>query len=103
MPLQRLKELNTKDCLWVYTLRILKDGPVHAYAIRKEIERRFGFKPGSVTAYKVLYLLSKSGFVKKSVSGRQKVYSLTPAGRKALKEAIDFYKTRVRALRLGKL
>ena len=103
MPLQRLKELNTKDCLWVYILRILKDGPVHGYAIRKEIEQRFDFKPGTVTAYKVLYLLSKSGYVKKTVSGRQKVYALTPAGRKALKEATDFYKTRVRALRLGKL
>jgi DNA-binding PadR family transcriptional regulator len=103
MPLDRLTELNTKDCLWVYILRILQDGPVHAYLIRKEIGKRFGFEPGTVTAYKVLYLLSKSGFVKKTVSGRQKVYSLTPAGRKALREAIAFYKSRVKALRLGKL
>ena len=103
MPLSRLAELNTKDCLWVYILRILKDGPRHAYVIRKDIEDRFGFEPGTVTAYKVLYLLAKSGYVKKAVSGRQKVYSLTPAGRKALKDAIAFYKSRVRALRIGKL
>lgn len=103
MPLSHLVELNTKDCLWIYILRILQDGPIHAYAIRKDIEKRFGFKPGTVTAYKVLYLLSKSGFVKKTVSGRQKVYTITPAGRKSLREAIGFYKTRVKALRIGKL
>ncbi|MEM7816256.1 MAG: helix-turn-helix transcriptional regulator [Candidatus Aenigmatarchaeota archaeon] len=102
MPIERLKELNTKDCLWIYIVRILKDGPRHAYVIRKEIEERFGFRPGTMTAYKVLYLLSKSGLVKKTSSGRQKVYSLTPAGRKALKEAVDFYKSRIKALRTGK-
>ena len=103
MPLQRLAELNTKDCLWIYILRVLKDGPRHAYVIRKDVEDRFGFEPGTVTAYKVLYLLSKSGYVKKTVSGRQKVYALTPAGRKAMREAIAFYKSRVKALRVGKL
>jgi DNA-binding PadR family transcriptional regulator len=103
MPLTRLIELNTKDCLWIYVLRILQDGPRHAYVIRKDIEQRFGFEPGTVTAYKVLYLLSKSGYVKKTVTGRQKVYALTPAGRKALREAIDFYKSRVRVLRIGKI
>jgi DNA-binding PadR family transcriptional regulator len=103
MPLSRLAQLNTKECLWVYILRILQDGPRHAYVIRKEIKQRFGFEPGTVTAYKVLYLLSKSGYVKKTISGRQKVYALTPAGRKALREAIGFYKSRVKALRIGKL
>jgi DNA-binding PadR family transcriptional regulator len=103
MPLRRLVQMNTKECLWIYILRILQDGPVHAYALRKEIEKRFGFRPGTVTAYKVLYSLSKSGFVKKTVSGRQKVYALTPAGRKALKDAVAFYKGRVKALRAGKI
>ena len=103
MPLERLRFLNTKDCLWVYILRVLQDGPTHAYVVREEIDKRFGFRPGTVTAYKVLYLLSKSGYVKKTVSGRQKVYALTPAGRKALKDAIGFYKSRVKALRVGKI
>jgi len=103
MPLKRLIELNTKDCLWVYILRTLEDGPTHGYAIRKEIEKRFGFRPGTVTAYKVLYLLSKSGFVKKAASGRQKVYAITPSGKKALKGAEDFYKSRVKALQKGRL
>jgi DNA-binding PadR family transcriptional regulator len=103
MPLERLIELNTKDCLWIYVLRILEDGPTHAYAIRKEIEKRFGFRPGTVTAYKVLYLLSRKGLVKKASKGRQKVYEITPRGRKALDSASGFYRTRIKALQNGRL
>lgn len=98
MPLKRLMELNTKDNLWVYVLRILADEPMHAYAFRDEVKKRYGFLPGTVTAYKVLYLLRKGGYVDKQTQGRQKIYSITPKGRKALKEASDFYKERVRML-----
>lgn len=98
MPLKRLKELNTKECLWLYILSILKDNPTHAYALRKQIHERFGFRPGTVTAYKVLYLLSKDGMVEKRVSGRQKIYSVTSKGSKALEGAVDFYRERVKLL-----
>ncbi len=98
MPLKRLKELNTKECLWVYILRLLEEKPLHAYAVREEIKERFGFMPGTVTAYKVLYLLNKGGLVDKRKSGRQKVYSITPNGRRALEGAIDFYRERIRLL-----
>ena len=100
MPLKRLRELNTRDCLWTYVLRILQDEPMHAYAIRSEIEKRFGFRPGNVTSYKVTYLLSRKGFVKKERKGRRVVYEITPEGRKALKEAVGFYKERVKLLSL---
>lgn len=98
MPLKRLKELNTRDCLWTYVLRILEDKPLHAYAIRSEIEKRYGFKPGNVTSYKVFYLLNRNGFVEKDHEGRRIVYKITDKGRKALKQAVDFYKERVRLL-----
>lgn len=98
MPLKRLKLLNTKECLWVYILRMLSDEPSHAYTLRKEIEKRFGFKPGTMTAYKVLYLLSKSGFVTKKEEGRKKIYRITEKGENALKEAADFYKNLVKRL-----
>jgi DNA-binding PadR family transcriptional regulator len=91
MPMRRLKELNTRDCLWVYILRILLDGQTHAYTIRKEIEKRFGFKPGTMTAYKVLYLLNRSGFVTKTEIGRKRIYEITPDGRKELGKAVGFY------------
>jgi len=97
-PLFRLEHLNTKECLWIYTLRILRDGPTHAYTIRKEIELRYGFKPGTMTAYKVLYLLKKAGLVKKTRHGRRKVYKITESGRKALADAVRFYKSRIRLL-----
>ncbi len=96
--LSRLVELNTKECLWAYILRILKDKPMHAYLIRSEIEKRFGFKPGTMTAYKVLYLLSRAGLVKKSQEGRKRVYKITPKGRQELAEAVKFYMKRASLL-----
>jgi DNA-binding PadR family transcriptional regulator len=98
MPLKRLRELNTRECLWIYILRLLSERPIHAYAIRRLIQERFGFRPGTVTAYKVLYLLNRRGFVRKNTSGRQKVYTITPGGRDALGEAVAFYRERVRLL-----
>ncbi|MFH1445313.1 MAG: PadR family transcriptional regulator [Nanoarchaeota archaeon] len=98
MPLRRLKLLNTRECLWIYILHILKDEPSHAYTLRKEIEKRFGFKPGTMTAYKVLYLLGKSGLVRKEEYGRKKIYHITEKGEKMLSEAIDFYKNLVKHL-----
>jgi len=92
MPLRRLKELNTTDCLWIYILRILRDDPSHAYTIRQEIKSRYGFLPGIMTAYKVLYLLHRKGYVSRKVRGRRRVYSLTPRGKRELEKAREFYK-----------
>lgn len=91
LPFERLKELNTKDCLWIYILKILQNKDSHAYTIRQEIQERFGFRPGIMTAYKVLYLLHKDGFVTQSPTGRKKIYSITPKGQKELKKAVGFY------------
>lgn len=99
MPLGRLVTLNTTECLWIYILRILIDGPTHAYAIRPEIRQRYGFMPGTMTAYKVLYLLRRRGLVRKEQSGRRQVYRITPAGRAQLRQARDFYRSRVELLK----
>ena len=98
MPLKKLVRNNTFECLWPYVLRILKDKPSHAYVLRKEIERRFGFRPGNVTAYFVLYSLSKKGYVEKKRVGRKKVYSITPKGKELLKKAVGFYSERTKLL-----
>ena len=95
---KRLHDLNTKGCLWMYILRILFDGETHAYSIRGKIAERYGFSPGTVTAYRVLYHLSSKGLVEKRVIGRRKVYRITKPGREALKDAVSFYKGRARAL-----
>jgi DNA-binding PadR family transcriptional regulator len=99
MPLKRLRELNTTGCLWVYILKLLTEAPLHAYAIREEIRKSFGFRPGKVTAYKVLYLLDRGGLVSKETSGRQKVYTITRDGRNALREAVEFYQDRASLLK----
>jgi DNA-binding PadR family transcriptional regulator len=96
--LKRLIYLNTKDCLWLYVLRILADGPAHAYSLRSEIHERFGFRPGTVTAYRVLYSLTSGGFVTKKAEGRRKVYSITAKGISELSEARKFYGKQLRAL-----
>lgn len=98
MHLKRLEKLNTKDCLWMYVLGILNRKPMHAYVIRKEIEKRFRFKPGAVTAYRVLYRLREAGLVKRSRDDRRVVYSITPKGKQDLKKAVNFYRQRIKLL-----
>lgn len=90
-PLKRLKRLNTYECLWPYILKLLSEKPSHAYTLRKEIKKRFGFLPGTVTAYSTLYSLYRHGFVSIEVQGRRKIYRITEAGKKELKKASSFY------------
>ncbi|MGC9310533.1 MAG: PadR family transcriptional regulator [Candidatus Aenigmatarchaeota archaeon] len=99
-PLKRLADLNTKDCLWIYILRILSDGPKHAYVLREEISKKYGFMPGNVTAYRVLYSLRSDGFVEKKPEGRKEVYTITPNGREILKKAIVFYRNLAEMLKI---
>ncbi|UCD07347.1 MAG: helix-turn-helix transcriptional regulator [Candidatus Aenigmatarchaeota archaeon] len=98
MHLKRLEKLNTRDCLWMYVLGILNKKPTHAYVIRKEIEKKFDFRPGTVTAYRVLYRLREAGLVKKTKEDRRVVYNITPKGKQDLKKAINFYKQRIKLL-----
>ena len=83
----RLREKLGVELLWIYILGILKKKPSHAYAIRAEIEKRFGFRPGNVTAYVVLYKLEGRGFVSKKTDANREVYSITAKGKELLKEA----------------
>lgn len=98
-PMNRLVSLNTYDCLWIYVLRILLEKPVHAYALRKIIEKRFGFEPGMVSAYKVLYLLEQEGYVKSRKNGRVTNYEITASGKKILESARKFYETQAKILK----
>ncbi len=99
MPFRKLERNNTYDCLWPYILRILRDKPMHAYVLRKEVEQRFGFRPGNVTAYRVLYLLKKKGYVEKRKEGMKQVYSITQKGRSLLRQATKFYAGRAKMFR----
>ena len=97
--LKRLEDMNRRECLWIYILRILRDTPMHAYALRREIEKRFGFRPGTVTSYRVIYSLSSGGFVSKKTEGRRKMYHITEKGKRELESAARFYESQSQLLR----
>ena len=85
--IERLKRKLGIELLWIYLLSMLKNEPSHAYVLRKQIEEKFGFLPGNVSVYVVLYKLEKRGFGKAKKEGNRTVYSITPSGKSLLKEA----------------
>jgi len=89
-PSTRLLDSLTKDNLWIYILYLLVKKEMYPYEIRREITKVFGFNPGTVTAYVVLYKLEKDGYVRygetKKISGpERKYYKITIKGRNELK------------------
>jgi DNA-binding PadR family transcriptional regulator len=81
---RRLREKLTKENLWLYILSLLSERDMYGYELRDAITERFDFKPGTVTAYRVLYSLKVKGLVttkEEKVSGRKrKYYHLTNKG-----------------------
>lgn len=91
LPLARLQKSNTIDNIWVYILSLIKQQPMHAYQIQKEIEKKFGFQPGKITPYRVLYRLESEKFVKSKIQERKRIYQITEKGRKEFEKAKKFY------------
>jgi len=63
LPIERLRKSNTIENLWIYILSLLKESKIYAWEIPSIIEKKFHFKPGKITPYRVLYRLEKEGFV----------------------------------------
>lgn len=84
MPSKRLEEKITKENLWLYILSLLKEREMYGYELREAVKKKFGFKPGNVTAYRVLYSLKRKGLVsivEKATEGRErKYYEVTKPG-----------------------
>ena len=85
--IERLKRKLGIELLWIYLLSMLKKKPSHAYVLRKEIEEKFGFLPGNVSVYVVLYKLEGRNFVSVKHEGNRAVYSITAKGKELLKDA----------------
>jgi PadR family transcriptional regulator PadR len=90
-PSDRLLDSVTKNNLWLYILSLLLKKEMYPYEIRKEIKKAFGFEPGNVTAYFVLYRLEKSGYVKtgktlKEGGPERSYYKITDKGKEELKK-----------------
>ncbi len=92
LPLERLRKSNTKENLWVYILSLLKEREIYAWEIPSLIEKKFGFKPGRITPYRVLYRLESKSFVKSKMKERRRIYHITEKGKKELVLAKKFLK-----------
>jgi len=97
-PLERLKQYNTRDNLWLYILYFLQKESLYAWKIRSLIEEQFKFKSGKITVYRVLYRLENQGLVKSKKEERRRVYQITPKGVNELSLAKDFYKEILRKI-----
>ncbi len=88
-PHERLKRKIEKENLWLFILSLLNTyGGMSGAEIKQELIDRYGFDIGSVTTYKVLYLLERGGYVGKIREMRRKIYSITPRGKQELTKGI---------------
>jgi DNA-binding PadR family transcriptional regulator len=97
-PDERLKKKVQKENLWLFILSLLNRQEMYGYEVRELIKKRFGFLSGSVTAYKVLYLLERGGYVS-SRRGRKRYYKITASGREQLKKSKMFFETVLSSLK----
>lgn len=93
LPIERFLKSNTIENLWIYILSLLKKRKIYAWEIPAMVEQEFGFKPGKITPYRVLYRLEKEGFVESKVEERRRIYEITEKGKKELEKAKKFYTT----------
>ncbi|WP_297500436.1 PadR family transcriptional regulator [Thermococcus sp.] len=104
-PIERLKNKITKEVLWIYILRLLKERPMYAYELKSKIRESFKFEPATVSSYVVLYKLEKEGYVtaewQESETGKpaRKYYRLTPKGKELLREGLAFLEETVKKLK----
>lgn len=98
----------TELCLHV--LIVLGDGPLHGYAIGKEVERSSGGRldPATGSLYQVLKRLTDDGLIRMAAApgtgdARRKYFELTPAGRRQAAEEIKRLDSMVRAARRRQL
>ena len=91
-PIKRLTHLLTNGNLWLYILSLSSSGSVYAYALDKEIEKNFSFRPNKIMVYVVLYKLENEGLLVSEFNQRRKYYTLTPKGLEALKGAREYFR-----------
>lgn len=91
LPFLHLQKTNTKDNLWVYILLLLREKEVYGWELPQMIEKEYGFKPGKITPYRVLYRLEADGFVESKADQRRRVYKITKKGIGEIEKAKNFY------------
>lgn len=99
MPLKRLRSRTTKEILWIYILKLLKDKKMYAYELGNVLSSTFGFEPARITSYVVLYRLEKDGYVESEWNANKKYYKLTEKGEKLYKEGLSYLEEMLAKLR----
>jgi len=80
----------------MYVLSLLRDGPLYGYEVRDKIFKKFGFRPGKITCYVVLYKLEKENLISsRKVDGKSKgaprrYYFITENGLREIEKAKKF-------------
>ena len=97
-PFERLTKLNTKENLWIYILKTVKDHPHHGWEFPNLIEKEYGFKPGTITPYRVLYSLEAEKLVESSFDDRRRVYKITKKREKELEKVKAFYEDLIKKI-----
>ncbi|MDE1827957.1 MAG: PadR family transcriptional regulator [Candidatus Micrarchaeota archaeon] len=72
-------------------LWLLSRKPMHGEELAKELEKRRGDKPKAGTIYPALKDLKDNGMIKGEKKGKIIIYSLTPKGKKGVKNAMDYF------------
>jgi len=72
-------------------LKLVSDGPIHGYALIKDIQRLTDedWKPSPGSIYPALHELQKEELVTLHIEGRRKLYEITPKGTATLESAIE--------------
>jgi len=87
--LQRLITKLTKENLWLYIIRVLKEGPMYAYEVKVHVTNRIGVKVSTVAVYTVLYRMAREGLIERFTgSSGKSYYRVTNKGMKAYEQAI---------------
>ncbi|PIN98749.1 MAG: PadR family transcriptional regulator [Candidatus Diapherotrites archaeon CG10_big_fil_rev_8_21_14_0_10_31_34] len=96
--IKRLKDKIGIELLWIYILALLKKKSSHSYLLRKKIEKEFGFLPGEVTVYVVMYKLKSRGYVSSKKDENKIVYSITKKGNELLKTAEKIFNEKTKKI-----
>jgi len=70
-------------------LMMLKEQPMHGYALMKAIEDKFERTPSQGIIYPTLQMLEDQGYVEITDQNHKKVYSVTNEGKQYLQESSD--------------